>query len=113
MTKGQFRLRPKTYAQYKELIPFQIWYNENKKNPIFRHLVAVAYRNWKPLVCINNKVVKKKAASIGASLRLSDRSLARMVQLSDRSLAIKSGMVQLSDRSLARLRSYTTQNTQF
>ena len=60
-------MRPKTYAQYKELIPFQIWYNENKKNPIFRHLVAVAYRNWKLLVCINNKVVKKKATSIGAS----------------------------------------------
>ena len=67
MTKGQFQLRTETYAQYKELIPFQHWYNQNKKNPIFRHLVAVAYRNWKLLVCINNKVVKKKATSIGAS----------------------------------------------
>ena len=56
MTKGQFRLRLETYDQYKELIPFQHWYNKNKKNPIFRHLLAVAYRNWKVLVHINNKV---------------------------------------------------------
>ena len=67
MTKGQFRLRLETYDQYKELIPFQHWYNKNKKNPIFRHLLAAAYRNWKVLVVINNKVVKKKATSIGAS----------------------------------------------
>ena len=44
--------------------PFVHLYNENKK---FRHLLAVAYRNWKVLVHINNKVVKKKATSIGAS----------------------------------------------
>ena len=67
MTKGQFRWRVETYDQYKELIPFQHWYNKNKKNPIFRHLLAVAYRNWKVLVHINNKAVKKKETSIGAS----------------------------------------------
>ena len=66
MTKGQFRLRLETYDQYKELIPFQHWYNKDKKNPIFRHLLAVAYRNWKALDYINNKVVKKKATSLRA-----------------------------------------------
>ena len=64
MTKGQFQL---TYDQYKELIPFERWYKKNKKNPIFSHLLAVAYTNWKVLVHINNKAVKKKETSIGAS----------------------------------------------
>ena len=57
----------KNYTQYKELKPFQNWYNKNRKNPIFKHLLAVAYRNWKELDYINNKVVKKEATSIGAS----------------------------------------------
>ena len=60
-------MRLETYDQYKELIPFQHWYNKNKKNPIFRHLLAVAYKDWKGLVHINNKAVKKKETSIGAS----------------------------------------------
>ena len=55
MGKGKLRLRWK---------PFVNCHNENKK---FRHLLAVAYRNWKVLEHINNKVVKKKATSIGAS----------------------------------------------
>ena len=68
MTKGLCPdLRPETYDQYKELIPFQLWYNKNKKDPTFRHLVKVAYKDWKGLVHISNKVVKKKEASIGAS----------------------------------------------
>ena len=61
MTKG---LRPETYDQYKELLH---WYNKNKKNPTFRHLVKVAFKDWKALVHINNKAVKKKETSIGAS----------------------------------------------
>ena len=56
-----------TYTQYRELIPFKRSYDNNKKHPIFRHLIKEAYRNWKVLVHINNKVVKKKATSIGAS----------------------------------------------
>ena len=65
MTKGKFRWHVKTYAQYKELIPFHLWYNKNKKNPKFKHLLAVALRNWKGLDYINNKVVKNKATSLG------------------------------------------------
>ena len=66
MTKGLCPdLRPETYDQYKELIPFQLWYNKNKKNPKFKHLLAVALRNWKGLDYINNKVVKNKATSLG------------------------------------------------
>ena len=60
-------LRPETYDQCKELTPFQLWYNKNRKDPTFRHLVKVAYKDWKGLVHISNKVVKKKEASIGAS----------------------------------------------
>ena len=51
--------------EYRELIAFKRWWQNNEKNPIFRYLVKKAYRNWKALVYINNKVVKKKATSIG------------------------------------------------
>ena len=56
-----------TYDQYKELIPFACWYKKNKKDPRFRRLLKVACKDWKALVHINNKAVKKKETSIGAS----------------------------------------------
>ena len=58
---------PKNSNEYKELKPFEEWYNKNRKNPTFKRLLDVAYRNWKELDYINNKVVKKKATSNGAS----------------------------------------------
>ena len=58
---------PKNSKEYEELKPFEEWYNKNRKNPTFKRLLDVAYRNWKKLVYINNKVVKKEATSIGAS----------------------------------------------
>ena len=67
MTKCPVRLVPKNSKEYKELKPVEEWYNKNRKNPTFKRLLDVAYRNWKELDYINNKVVKKKATSIGAS----------------------------------------------
>ena len=60
MTKCPVRLVPKNSKEYKELKPFEEWYNKNRKNPTFKRLLDVAYRNWKKLVYINNKVVKKE-----------------------------------------------------
>ena len=60
MTKGELRWVAGTHTQYKELKPFEEWYNKNRKNPTFKRLLDVAYRNWKKLVYINNKVVKKE-----------------------------------------------------
>ena len=59
MAKG--RLQVETSTQYRELILFKRWYDNNKKNPIVRHLIKEAHRNWKALVHINNKVVKLQA----------------------------------------------------
>ena len=60
MGKCPVRLDPKNSKEYKELLPFQEWFNKNRNNPIVRRLLEVAYRNWKKLVYINNKVVKKE-----------------------------------------------------
>ena len=54
-------IQVETSTQYRELIPFKRWYDNNKKNPIFRHLIREAHRNWKALVYINNKKVKLQA----------------------------------------------------
>ena len=66
MTKCPVRLVPKNSKEYKELKPVVDWYNKEKKNRKFKHILAVAYQNWKELDYINNKVVKKKATSLGA-----------------------------------------------
>ena len=66
MTKCPVRLVPKNSNEYKELKPVVDWYNKEKKNRKFKHILAVAYQNWKELDYINNKVVKKKATSLGA-----------------------------------------------
>ena len=66
MTKCPVRLVPKNSNEYKELKPFVDWFNKEKKNRKFKHILAVAYQNWKELDYINNKVVKKKATSLGA-----------------------------------------------
>ena len=60
MGKCPVRLDPKNSKEYKELKPFEEWFNKNRKNPRVRRLLEVAYRNWKKLVYINNKVVKKE-----------------------------------------------------
>ena len=51
---------PKNSNEYKELKPFEEWYNKNRKNPTVKRLLDVAYRNWKEFVYINNKAVKKE-----------------------------------------------------
>ena len=66
MTKCPVRLVPKNSNEYKELKPFVDWFNKEKKNRKFKHILAVAYQNWKELDYIKNKVVKKKATSLGA-----------------------------------------------
>ena len=42
-----------------EFIPLKIWFDKNKKNPEFKHLVLKAYRDWTAVVHIDNKIVKK------------------------------------------------------
>ena len=66
MTKCPVRLVTKNSNEYKELKPFVDWFNKEKKKQKFKHILAVAYQNWKELDYINNKVVKKKATSLGA-----------------------------------------------
>ena len=51
-----------------DFILFKDWFDYNKRHPIrgkhFKNLVVRAYRDWKPLVHINNKIVKKRATEV-------------------------------------------------
>ena len=55
MTKALARLKLET----SEFIRVKRWFDKNKKNPEFKHLVTKAYRDWAAVVHINNKIVKK------------------------------------------------------
>ena len=47
-----------------ELRRVKHWFDKNKKNPVFKHLVITAYRDWTAVVHINNKIVKKSPSVV-------------------------------------------------
>ena len=47
----------KLLLEPEELRRVRHWYDKNKKNPVFKHLVIKAYRDWTAVVHINNKIV--------------------------------------------------------
>ena len=40
-----------------EFIRVKRWFDKNKKNPVFKHLVIKAYRDWTAVVYIDNKII--------------------------------------------------------
>ena len=47
----------KLLLEPEELRRVRHWYDKNKKNPVFKHLLITAYRDWTAVVHINNKIV--------------------------------------------------------
>ena len=49
-----------------ESIRVKRWFDKNKKNPEFKHLVIKAYRDWTAMVYINNKRVMHTSTAMAS-----------------------------------------------